>query len=185
VNILLVCFANICRSPAAAALFDRESGGTIDAISRGVAGGPDEMPVALESALATAELTVARPVGVALAPSDVDSADLCLFMGRQLLREVVVADPRCWPRSFTMREFVRRALANPPGASDESFEMWRARLHAGRKSDELLGVDDEDEVRDPGLRADQAAYDDMIASLADMIGTVTPFLTSWTSRSAS
>lgn len=150
-------------------------------VSRGLAGGPDSLPASLEDALADDGLTVGRPVGVPIHPADVQGADLCLFMERRLLREVVVVEPSCWPRAFTLREFARRSLADPPGAGDDAFAPWIARLHAGRTSEELLGVHDADDLTDPGLGAEKASYAGMIASLSELVRAVTPLLTSWSS----
>lgn len=180
-RVLLVCFANVCRSPAAAALLERATNGEVTAVSRGLAGGPDIVPEPLLAALAAADVEVRRPVGVRLDPSDVASAQLCLFMERRILREVVVAEPGCWPRAFTLREFARRALESPPTEDDATFARWLARVHRGRSSEQLLGSDPGDDVLDPGLGADEAAYATMIAQLRATTSAIAPFLTSWPS----
>jgi protein-tyrosine-phosphatase len=185
VRVLFVCFANICRSPVAAATLSRDSRGAVDVVSRGLAGGPDDLPGPLASALESAGLAVSRPVGVALTPADVAAADVCLFMERRLLREVVVAEPTSWPRSFTLREFARRAMDNAPGDDDHVFQSWLRRVHTGRSSADLLGADDRDDVLDPGLTADEAGYAQMIATVSSAVAAVTPFLTSWPSTSES
>jgi protein-tyrosine-phosphatase len=184
VRVVLVCLANTCRSPAAAALLARSTGASVEILARGLQDGPDVLPAALERALADVDLEVARPVGVALAREEARAADLCLFMERRLLREVVVVDRRIWPACFTVREFARRALDQPPG-DEETFAQWRAILHAGRTSEELLGADERDDVADPGLDARVEAYATMIATLADVTARVAPFLTNWPATSAS
>ena len=57
--------------------------------------------------------------------------------------------PAAWPRSFTIRELVRRgdqAGRRPPG---EDLAGWLARVHAGRSRQDLLGDSAEDDIADP------------------------------------
>ncbi len=70
-----------------------------------------------------------------------DQADLVLAMTREHLREAVVTDPSAFPRIFTLREFVRRATANP-GAT-------LAELNQGRVTRDYLHADPNDDVPDP------------------------------------
>jgi hypothetical protein len=102
-----------------------------------------------------------------------------LFMERRLLREVVVVEPACWPRAFTVREFARRALEVPPEDGDMTVRSWLRRLHQGRTSQQLLGDDENDDFPDPGLGADESAYAAMIADLRTLTGAIAPFITSW------
>jgi len=109
-------------------------------------------------------------------------ADLYLFMERSILREAVVRNPSLWPKSFTMREFARRAQLNPPQRVSETFEAWLALLHGTRRREELLGNNSDDDVRDPGLGGDLDAFDTMISELELLSHKVAQFLTGWPSR---
>jgi protein-tyrosine phosphatase len=106
-------------------------------------------------------------------------ADLVLCMARMHLREAIVLDRECFSRTFTVKEFVRRAeAAGPRGA--EPFAEWLARVGAGRTPSHLLGDDPADEVRDPLGRssrfyrrtADELAK--LVEQVAWFVGAVVP-----------
>jgi protein-tyrosine phosphatase len=179
-RVLLVCFANTCRSPVAEALLVRAlAHEDVEVASRGLAGGSGATPPALATALAAAGLQLGDDSGTVLERDDARSADLLLFMERRLLRDAVVNDPVLWPRSFTLREFARRALEHPPRPDQGDFTQWLAALHAGRRREDLLGSDGLDDVADPGLGGDEAQFVDMIDQLNDVVGRVAPFLMGW------
>jgi protein-tyrosine phosphatase len=75
--------------------------------------------------------------------------DLVLGMERAHVRDVVVAVPGAWPKSFTLKEAVRRAEVVGPRASTAPFAAWVGRLHVGRRSNDLLGSSPDDDVADP------------------------------------
>ena len=79
----------------------------------------------------------------------VRDADLVLALERAHVREVVVLEPEAWPRTFTVKELVRRAAAAGPRSADESLSAWLTRLHAGRRRADLLGSSPDDDVGDP------------------------------------
>ena len=179
----VICFANTCRSPVAESFLVRFLAGEdgIEIFSRGVAGGPGSTPTSMAQALAQRNLSLVSASGEFLGSDDLD-ADLYLFMERAILREAVVRNPSLWPRSFTMREFARRAQLNPPERDNESFSEWLTILHGTRRREELLGTDHEDDVRDPGLGGDVEAFDVMISDLELLSHKVAEFLTGWRSR---
>ena len=78
-----------------------------------------------------------------------EGSDLVLCMAREHLREAVLLSPDAWPRSFTLKEIVRRGEQAGPRAADQPFEEWLAKLHAGRSRSDLLGSSDDDDVADP------------------------------------
>ncbi|MEI8147788.1 MAG: hypothetical protein WCG62_01760 [Actinomycetes bacterium] len=182
-RIAVVCFANTCRSPVAEAFLVRflSSEPDVQIFSRGIAGGPGTTPEAMTQALTQRGLTLVSLSGEPLASGDLD-ADLYLFMERSILREAVVRTPALWPRSFTLREFSRRAQLNPPQRESESFAEWLRVLHGTRRREELLGTDREDDVRDPGLGGDIEAFDLMISDLEVLSHKVAYFLTGWQSK---
>jgi len=179
-KVVVVCFANTCRSPVAEALLAESvmSDPTVVITSKGLAGGDGSTPPALNDVLSVRGLSLNSPSGERLGPES-DDADLLLFMERSLLREAVVARPTLWPRSFTFREFARRAQLNPPSRETESFSQWIDVLHASRSRDELLGDDPRDDVNDPGLWGDGPAFEAMVDELVVLSSKVAPFLIGW------
>jgi protein-tyrosine phosphatase len=98
----------------------------------------------------------------------VREADLVLAMAREHLREAVVLAPDAWPRTFTLRELVRRGEEIGPRAPDESVEAWLARAHAGRSTSALMGSSREDDIADP-IGQPRAAYERMVTQLDDLL----------------
>jgi len=100
-------------------------------------------------------------------------ADLILGMERQHVREAVVTAPDLFPRTFTLKELVRRGgRADPrrpgPRRPGESVEAWLRKVHEGRTTGELLGESDEDDVEDP-IGQPRSAYVRMVAELDDLL----------------
>ena len=183
-KVLLVCFANTCRSPVAEALLHDlvRNEADIEVFSRGVAGGTGETPAPMATALEGAGVHLRGELGRPLVRDEARGADLLLFMERRLLRDAVVTDPTLWPRSFTLREFARRGFVNPPQRDMESFEQWRALLHATRNREELLGTDTLDDVGDPGLSGTEEQFAQMIDELRVDVARVAPLLSGWPAR---
>ena len=80
---------------------------------------------------------------------DLTGADLVVAMARQHVREAVMVEPECFPRSFTLKELVRRADENGGPSEGESLEGWLARLNVGRTPTQHLGSSDLDDIADP------------------------------------
>jgi protein-tyrosine-phosphatase len=101
-------------------------------------------------------------------------ADLVLCMARMHLREAIVMDRDAFGKTFTLKEFVRRAEdAGPRGP--EPFEEWLARVNAGRSAAALLGDDPSDEVRDP-LGRSSRFYRRTAEELAKLVDQVAWFV---------
>ncbi|MDP8974988.1 MAG: hypothetical protein M3N28_01190 [Actinomycetota bacterium] len=79
----------------------------------------------------------------------VENADLVLCMAREHLREAVLLSPAAWPRSFTLKEIVRRGEQSGPRPAGQPFDEWVAKLHAGRSRAGLLGSSVDDDIADP------------------------------------
>lgn len=107
----------------------------------------------------------------------VAGADLVIAMAREHLREAVVAVPDAFPRTFTLKELVRRGEAAGPRSASEPLDRYLARLHEGRDRSSLLGVSDEDDVSDPygtsleAYRQTAAELDDLTRRLAALLWT--------------
>lgn len=101
-------------------------------------------------------------------------ADLVIAMARRHVREAVLMFPDAWPRTFTLKELVRRGEAAAPRRRDQSLAAWLALVHAGRRTSDLLGDDPADDVDDPigapdhVYEATAAELDDLVARLVDL-----------------
>ena len=97
-----------------------------------------------------------------------DGADLVLTMARAHLPAVTGLDPSAWPRTFTLKELARRAVASDPPVRDEGFVGWRRRMADGRSAAAMLSPDPADDVADPyGLP--MAEHVAMVAEVASTI----------------
>lgn len=102
------------------------------------------------------------------------NADLVVAMARRHVREAVLVQPGAWPRTFTLKELVRRGEAAAPRQADQSLAEWLALVHLGRRTSDLLGDDPVDDVEDP-IGASDPVYeatavelDELIARLVDL-----------------
>ena len=152
-EILVVCTANLCRSPMAAALL-------VDALERGAAqgtvrsagvrGAPDlPPPEPVVDVMATRGLDVGAHRSRRVEASDIRHADLVVAMERAHVQALVVLVPDAFGRTFTLKELVRRAAAVGSRGGGEPLSHWLGRLHSGRRASALLGSDPCDDVADP------------------------------------
>lgn len=161
-RILFVCTGNICRSPMAEALLrarleELRSNAAIGTASAGlVPGGQAAHPSAVEAvALLGGDLSAHR--SGQLTAEALEGADLVIGMTREHVREVVALRPDLWARTFTLREVVRRGRAVGPRPETVHRPGWIASLHAGRKTADLLGRSDDDDIDDP-LTGDASVF---------------------------
>jgi len=172
-----VCTANLCRSPMAAALLTRRLS------SLGI-----HVPVRSAGLLCDGEpalpevLPVMAGYGLDLGPhrsrvltaTDLEHTALMLGMAREHLRQAVVVHPEAWPRSFTLKELVRRGEEIGPRLAGERFGEWLSRAHSGRDRAALLGESAEDDVADPtggppaGYAATAALLDRLVTRLTEL-----------------
>lgn len=94
----------------------------------------------------------------AISPDILSSADLVLGMAREHVREAVVMDMSLWPRTFTLKEVVRRGEAAGPRGDGEPLDDWLARVGQGRRVADLAGSSNVDDVADP-IGGPRSAYD--------------------------
>jgi protein-tyrosine phosphatase len=169
VDVLFVCTGNLCRSPSAALFLRRQLGGTGFEVMVHSAG-TVEVGVGTPPAL----LLQGRALGIDLAghvprmidPSMIRAADLVVSLTRQNLRETVIAAPSSWPRTFTLREIVRRGVRTGPRGPAEDLGAWLTRLHDGRRHTDLMGESPEDDIMDPM----GGTADDYRRMLTDVLG---------------
>jgi protein-tyrosine phosphatase len=167
IEILVVCTANQCRSPMAAALLRARVPDGVSVSSAGLL--PGGAPATADARRAVDGLD--DHVSRQLSPAMVDDASLVLAMERRHLREVVVSSPDAFGRTFTLRELVRRASAAGARRVDEgeTFEAWLARVGAGRRAGDLVGDDPSDDVADP-IGQPPAVYRATAGDLSELLG---------------
>ena len=167
-DIVVLCTANVCRSPMAAALLARrlsELGVAARVRSAGMLRGGDPPLPEVISVMAGYGIDIAAHRSRVACAADLARASLVLAMARDNLRYAVVTEPGAWPRAFTLRELIRRGERIGPRPPGEPFAGWLSRAHEGRQRAALLGDSAEDDVPDPAgepLRA----YED-VARLLD------------------
>jgi protein-tyrosine phosphatase len=174
VEVLVVCTANVCRSPMAEALLMRrmsELGSQTTVRSAGMLGGGNPPYPEVVSAMAGYGLDVSAHRSRQVTQEDLERADLTLAMARENLRHAVVTAPSVWKQSFTLRELVRRGTAIGPRSRGESLAGWLARIHEGRERAALLGDSPDDDVADPagGPRERYAQTASVLSGLLDRL----------------
>jgi protein-tyrosine phosphatase len=151
-EVLVICTANVCRSPMAEALLMQrmsELGSDTTVRSAGMLGDGNPPDPEMLSAMAGYGLDVSAHRSRRVTPEDLERADLTLAMARENLRHAVVTAPSVWPQAFTLRELVRRGTGAGRRSPGESLAGWLARVHEGRERAALLGDSPDDDVADP------------------------------------
>ena len=168
-RILVVCTANVCRSPVSAMMLDRsllERG--IDAIVE--SGGFLETGMSACATMATfgSELGIdlsyhhSRPVD----PYFVNNANLVLVMERRHARDLMVSFDVGFERIFTIGGLIAQSLSTPP--MGEGLDEWLARIAPCRSHAEFLGANCNDDVIDPhgeSKRVHRRAFDHLQTSM--------------------
>jgi protein-tyrosine phosphatase len=176
-GILVLCTANVCRSPMAAALLARRLaalGVTVPVRAAGMIGGADPPHPEVMSVMASYGIDIASHRSRAVRAADLARASLVLTMAREHLRHAAITEPGAWPRAFTLKELIRRGERIGPRPPGEPFSHWLSRAHAGRERISLLGDSLDDDVADPAggpisAYADTAGLlDRLVARLAEL-----------------
>lgn len=147
-----MCTGNIHRSPLAAFLLQR------DLTRRGIeahvtsAGLLEDGRPAAEEIL---ELLSARGLDAShhrsrrITPELLGAQDLLLGLARDHVREMIMLRPDLMPRTFTLKELVRRGTAIGPISADEELADWLVRAAGNRTPANFLGSSATDDVADP------------------------------------
>ena len=171
-TILVVCSANQCRSPLAAACLTRifaTRGLDIAVTSAGV-------NASTGSSATSGTVRTAKDLGLDLAehrsqPTTREllaGADLILGMERLHLREAVVLERQAFPRSFTLKELVRRGEELGPRRPGETQADWLAAAHRDRQPADLFGASRDDDIADPTTDM-TVDHDTMAQEVAELV----------------
>ncbi len=152
-RILVVCTANVCRSPVAERLLTRHldaAGHRTAVTSAGLIGGRlDVHPFTIDAArVGGIDLTDHRSRLLTRELLAADGADLVICMAREHLTHTVALDPTVWSRTFTLKDLVRRASSAPPAVHQLGWQQWLEQIGTDRQANELLGPDPADDIRD-------------------------------------
>ena len=174
-ELVFLCTGNICRSPMAEVLMVREA-----------AMRPE--PVIVSSAGFVTENRAAEPHAVTvmgergldltrhrsrLVDPEMLEADLVVGMTREHVRDAFGLHREAFPRTFTLKELVRRGRAVGPASA--GLEPWLDEIATTRDSADLLGDSRADDIADPmgrSLRVFRACADeieDQIVALAGLL----------------
>jgi protein-tyrosine phosphatase len=151
-GIVVLCTANVCRSPMAAALLARRLAAldvTVPVRSAGMIGRGDPPHPEVVSVMTSYGIEIASHRSRTISAADLTPASLVLAMARDHLRHAAITEPTAWPRAFTLKELIRRGEQIGPRPSGEPFSRWLSRAHAGRERISLLGDSPDDDVADP------------------------------------
>ena len=151
-GIVVLCTANVCRSPMAAALLVRRLaalGVTVPVRSAGMMRSGDPPHPEVISVMASYGIEIAAHRSRIVSAADLASASMVLAMARDNLRHAAITEPGAWPRAFTLKELVRRGEQIGPRPPGEPLSGWLSRVHAGRERTSLLGDSLDDDVADP------------------------------------
>jgi protein-tyrosine phosphatase len=177
-HLLVVCTANRCRSPLGAALLDRAvaAGGAsahVDSAGFAEPGRPATEATVQVAARRGLDLTEHRSRLVE--PELAERAALVVAMERFHVQDVVLAAPSAWPRTFTLKEAVRRGEALGARHPSETLPSWVAQVHEGRQRRDLLGASPLDDVPDP-TGGTLAEHEDTARELEDLTGRLADLL---------
>ena len=145
---------------------ERELPATI--VSAGLLKGGHERTAEVTVVLAERGVALPDKLSRQLIQRDLQSADLVLAMERAHVRHSVLLEPGAWPRTFTLKELVRRGTELGPRPSFESPGKWLARAHEGRERQDLLGDSPIDDVTDPH-GGPSSAYEAAATEIEDLV----------------
>jgi protein-tyrosine phosphatase len=170
-QVLFVCTANVVRSPIAASLLETRLEGTEPDVVVESAGLRETDAVIDNGALVALDrygVDLRRHRSRPMDATMVGAATLILGLEREHVREAVLLDPSVWPRTFTLKEIVRRGEETGARQDGESIEGWIARTHAGRVQRGLMGADPMDDVADP-YGGPPGEYEDAAEEIGDLV----------------
>jgi protein-tyrosine phosphatase len=156
VHFLFVCTANICRSPMAAALFAEQIERVSDPVEVSSAGisavgewADRPVPDEVLQVMASYRIDLSAHRSRALTQPMLEGADLIIGMSRRHVQEAILTDPPSWPKSFMLKELVRRGRELGPRRADQGFRSWIDLVHGDRTRQSLAHRSRADDIEDP------------------------------------
>jgi protein-tyrosine phosphatase len=175
-RILVVCTANVCRSPVSAMMLDRSLlERDIDAIVESAGFLDAGMPACPMMNAFGAELGIdlsyhrSRQVD----PFVIGEARLVLAMERRHARDLMVTFDVGFERIFTVGGFVAQSVSTPP--MGEGFDEWLGRIAPCRTHAEFLGANCDHDVVDPhgeSKRIHRRAFDHLQTAMDQVADVV-------------
>jgi protein-tyrosine phosphatase len=170
--VLVVCTANVCRSPMVEALIARRlarEGVNAVVRSAGVHARDAAPPIAeVVAVMREFGIDVSGHVSRPVMPELIKGADLVIGLAREHVRETVVLEPDSYGRTFTLRELVRRSRAAGARPAGTELVSWLESLTADRDVEAFLGASPDDDVADPVGRP-LAVVRQTAAELSDLV----------------
>lgn len=177
-SLVVVCTANLCRSPMAAALLALALGPGAAVRSAGLDADPGRRPTDdVVQTMAARGIDLRDHRSRALDADTIAGADVVLTMTREHVRRIAVAHSGSFPRTFTLRELVRRAGDTGRRPPDATLQEWLALVGRDRKATDLLGGDPADDIADPyghGPAAHERAAIDLASAVDAFVGLAFP-----------
>jgi protein-tyrosine phosphatase len=103
------------------------------------------------------------------------NAEIILGMTREHVREVVAMSPEAWLKTFTLKDFVRRAERAAPRRKHQRVTDWLVSVGADREPYQVLGADPEDDVTDPyGQR--ERVWKQVVGEIDDQVSRIVRIL---------
>jgi protein-tyrosine phosphatase len=170
VNVLVVCTANVCRSPVAAVMLRRQLkrlGVHASVDSAGFLESGHPCPPELLDELVSRELGVGDHLSAVLDLDRLEGADLVVGMERRHVRDVILWAPDAAARTFTLKELVRRGEHVTGQRAGLPLKAWLESLAAGRGPSDLLGQARNDDITDP-FGGSRRAYRQMVTEIDDL-----------------
>jgi len=181
-RVLVVCTANVCRSPMAAALLAHHAfnlGVDIEVRSAGTQSHNLRVDPAAVAVMNEHGLDIAQhaPRKMDRAIIDTEGADLVVGMTREHLRTIATTSPGVFQRAFTAKEMVR-SLGVMGVDRQGTLADLLTDLGQGRSARNLMGDNPADDVADPYgqsvavHRACASELDDLMRAIAAAIASV-------------
>lgn len=172
-NLLVVCTANVCRSPMAEVLF-RTGVGVVGLDIRVASGGslesgrpadPNAVAVMAERGLDLERHRSRRTIA-----ADLEAAHLVVGMAREHVVSMAGLVPTCFDRTFTLKELEARANAVGPRKPDQPLDDYLAGLAQGRTHADFLRASPDLDIVDP-LGRGRRAFERTASELETLIWT--------------
>jgi protein-tyrosine phosphatase len=177
ISVLVVCTANICRSPMLGGFLLRDLAALgIDAevSSAGIMSTGEPPATEAVHVLSRRGIDISAHRSRMINREMLAGADLVLGMTREHVRIAAVECPATYRHAFTVRELVRRGVEWGPPVH-EPLGVWLARISEGRTVHDHMGMSAADDVADPYGQS-MAAFERTAEELAQLSMPIAAFL---------